>query len=37
LGENVGDCFSYIQYVQAKNEAEAAQLEFENKMTKKKK
>lgn len=36
LGENVGDCFSYIQYVGAKNEAEQAQLEYENKMMKSK-
>jgi len=37
LGENVQDCFSYIQYIQAKNNAEQAQLEFELKMNKKKK
>ena len=34
LGENVGDCFSYLQYVAAKNEAEMAQREFEEKMIK---
>ena len=35
LGENVGDCFSYLQYVAAKNEAEEAQMKFEEKMRKK--
>ena len=34
LGENVGDCFSYLQYVAAKNEAEEAQREYEEKMIK---
>ena len=34
LGENVADCFSYIQYVSAKNEAEQAQREYEEKMIK---
>lgn len=34
LSENVQDCFSYIQYVEAKNEAEKAQIEYENKMMK---
>lgn len=37
LGENVQDCFSYIQYVTAKNEAEKAQIEYENKMMKQRK
>ena len=36
LGENVGDCFSYLQYIAAKNEAEQAQYEYENKMMKSK-
>ena len=36
LGENVQDCFSYLQYVMAKNNAEQAQLEFEIKNNKKK-
>ena len=34
LGENVGDCFSYLQYVAAKNEAEEAQREYEEKLIK---
>lgn len=34
LGENVQDCFSYIQYVEAKNEAEKAQMEYEEKIMK---
>lgn len=34
LGENVGDCFSYLQYVAAKNEAEQAQREYDEKMAK---
>lgn len=34
MGENVGDCFSYLQYVAAKNEAEVAQREYEEKMIK---
>jgi len=34
LGENVGDCFSYLQYVAAKNSAEQAQREYEEKMMK---
>lgn len=36
LGENVGDCFSYLQYVAAKNEAEEAQRDYDNKMMKSK-
>lgn len=35
LSENVQDCFSYLQYVSAKNEAEEAQLKYEEKMMKK--
>lgn len=34
LSENVGDCFSYLQYVAAKHAAEDAQAELENKMNK---
>lgn len=34
LGENVGDCMSYLQYLSAKNDAEEAQIEYENKMNK---
>lgn len=34
LGENVGDCFSYLQYVAAKAEAEEAQFKYEEKMNK---
>lgn len=37
LGENVQDCFSYLQYVIAKNEAEEAQFKYEEKMNKAKK
>lgn len=36
LGENVQDCFSYLQYVAAKNDAEEAQLKFEDKLNKSK-
>lgn len=37
LGENVGDCFSYLQYVAAKNEAEEAQMKYEEKLNTRKK
>jgi len=37
LSENVQDCFSYLQYVIAKNEAEEAQLKYEEKMNKSRK
>lgn len=36
LDENVQDCFSYIQYVSAKNEAEEAQWKYEEKINKSK-
>lgn len=35
LGENVQDCFSYIQYVMARKDAEQAQIDFESKMNNK--
>lgn len=34
LSERVGDCFSYLQYVAAKAEAEQAQREYDEKMMK---
>jgi len=34
LGESVQDCFSYLQYIQAKNNAEQAQLEYDLKQNK---
>jgi len=36
LDENVQDCFAYLQYIMAKNDAEEAQLEYEIKNNKKK-
>ena len=35
LGENVQDCFSYLQYVAAKADAMEAQMKYEEKMIKK--
>lgn len=32
LDENVGDCFSYLQYIGAKNQAEEAQVKYDEKM-----
>jgi len=32
LDENVQDCFSYLQYISAKNQAEEAQMKYEEKM-----
>jgi hypothetical protein len=34
LSENVGDCFSYLQYSEAKAGAEQAQAKFEEQMIK---
>ena len=36
LGESVQDCFSYLNYLTAKNSAEMAQMEYEMKMNKQK-
>jgi hypothetical protein len=36
LGENVQDCFSYLQYITAKSEAEQAQMKYDEKMSKSK-
>lgn len=34
LDENVQDCFSFLQYLGAKAEAEEAQMKFEEKINK---